>query len=493
VRGHDGPRDGQPEPAPRPLGLLAATIEGLEDLLALRGWDPRAFVGHADADRLALTRDVDTDGAARRRVPRRVLDEVGQHLVELHRVGGDLGELLGDLQLDPHVVELVAHPGEHGLGHLLDVGRHPPRDEGARTDPREIEDVADQPVQAVGLLEDGHQEFTLLGGVVHGRHVEQARDPRLDRRERRPEVVGDRGEHRRAQLVGLGVQLGQAGAGIQPGAVQGDRSLARRRLEQLLLASRERPRTRGPLRRQRSQGNRRHHDGQDLARPPELDVLAPGDRAHLVAVEHYVDAAHSQPERVDQQPDELVEHAVWHVAGQQLARQQGQQTGLPLALGRAPALGRGVADDQTDHRRDGEEHDGGDHVAELLELEPLRRLLDPRQHHRGQQRRDDAGPDPAADRRYRDGKHEDRDPGSGTKIPGQDHQDRAADRRAESDREGADGDLIHPGVLAIRGHDGHATASFRPIRVPIRHVAVHGFFTPRSASFTPRLRPRPDP
>ena len=38
------------------------------------------------------------------------------------------------------------------------LGRH----EGSRADPREIEQVADEPVQPVGLLEDGRQELPAL-------------------------------------------------------------------------------------------------------------------------------------------------------------------------------------------------------------------------------------------------------------------------------------------------------------------------------------------
>ena len=196
--------------------------------------------------------------------------------------------------------------------------------------------LPDQPVQPVGLLEDRREELSLLRRVVHGRGVQQARHPRLDRRERRPQVVRDRGEHRRAQLVGLGVELGEPRARVEPGTVQRHRRLARRRLQELALAPRERTRARRPLGVSVPKGIVAIDDGHDLGRPAASSTPSRRAIALISCPSSMTGRCRiASPNGSSNTCDELVEHPVGDVAGQELARQEARAT-APRARARWP-------------------------------------------------------------------------------------------------------------------------------------------------------------
>ncbi len=319
-------------------------------------------------------------------------------------------------------------------------------------DAGEVEDVADEPIEPVGLLEDGRQQLALLVGVVNRGGVEQARHPRFDRSERGAKVVRDGGEHRGTQLIRLGVELGETGPGVQTRAVEGDRRLTSRGLQQLALALGERTALRGTLHRQRAEGNRGHHHRDDDRRPAGLEALARRTRRHLLPVKRHLHRAGGKTERLEQHVDKLVEDPVGNVARQQLGRQVGEQPRFPLANGRTPALGRGVADDEPDHRRDGEEDDRGDHVAELLELETHLRVLDDRHGERGDEGRGHAGPDAAGDGGDRHGQHEDGDRGTRPQVARQDGKQRSQETGPEPDRHGARGDPVDARIATLGDH-----------------------------------------
>ena len=88
-----------------------------------------------------------------------------------------------------------------------------------------VQQVADQGVEPVGVLLDGGQQVGLVGlGPLHV-GLPQAADAGLDRRQRRPQVMADRGEQRGAHPVALGQRLGLGRLGAQPFPVQGGRGL----------------------------------------------------------------------------------------------------------------------------------------------------------------------------------------------------------------------------------------------------------------------------
>ena len=83
-------------------------------------------------------------------------------------------EVGGDCVMD----EPGSHPRQDDLDDLIHRRLLACRREGAGPDPREVEQVADEPIQPVGLLEDRRQQLPFLFGIVEDRRVQQAGDAR---------------------------------------------------------------------------------------------------------------------------------------------------------------------------------------------------------------------------------------------------------------------------------------------------------------------------
>ena len=239
--------------------------------------------------------------ASRRRVPPGVLEQVREHLVELDGIHGRRPGASGGSSADHGV---LGEPGRirarttstiSSIAAGWRVGR-----ERARADPRQVEDVADQPVQAVRLLEDRREQLSLLRRVVVDGGVEEAGHARLDRRERRPQVVGDRREHRGAELVGLGVELCVPRARVQARAVERGGRLAGRRFEQELIVAGERPAAGRPLRDERADGSLARQERHGRSRPGLAICLGSGDGMEVRPVEGRVDLDPRERERLQQ-------------------------------------------------------------------------------------------------------------------------------------------------------------------------------------------------
>jgi hypothetical protein len=139
------PAVGLDEPAhdrqAEPGAVLAgtATVERLEDPLEPGGGDPRPPIDHADAHPAADLARADLDGLAAR-VAARVLEQVREHALELGGVRGDERQLAVERQVD------LAADGVGGRAHdLLDRAPVAARLGGARLEPREVEQLLDQP------------------------------------------------------------------------------------------------------------------------------------------------------------------------------------------------------------------------------------------------------------------------------------------------------------------------------------------------------------
>ena len=90
-----------------------------------------------------------------------------------------------------------------------------------------VEQVADQPVEPVGVLLDGGEQRLFVGLGPGHVGLAQAADAGLDRGQRRAQVVADRGEQRGPHPVALGQRLGLGGLGAQPFPVEGGGGLRR--------------------------------------------------------------------------------------------------------------------------------------------------------------------------------------------------------------------------------------------------------------------------
>ncbi len=155
-------------------------------------------------DLRALELRADLDRAAGRGVLRGVVEDVDQHLLDQHRIGVEqrhgrrdrhpqamrcqrLGELPGraadDLaQVDPVAVRLQRAVAEAG----------------------HVEQVLDEAIEPLALLEDGLQQLGAILARERGLAAGEAGGRADDRDQGRAQVVGDRGEQRRAQPLGLG-------------------------------------------------------------------------------------------------------------------------------------------------------------------------------------------------------------------------------------------------------------------------------------------------
>ena len=136
-------------------------------------------------------------------------------------------ERLGDVDVD--VGGSGAEARERGGDDLVDADRRQADVERAGLEPAHVEQVADERVEPVGLLVDRGEELASCLGRPVDVVLEQARHRRLDRRERRAQVVRDGGEERRAQLVGGGEAAGVGRLGLELArAASDDGELARR-------------------------------------------------------------------------------------------------------------------------------------------------------------------------------------------------------------------------------------------------------------------------
>ena len=108
--------------------------------------------------------------------------------------------LHGDLRLGAAVGVLADQPGR-GRGHPEEVDRHVAR--GAH--PAEVEELAEQPAQALALPDDqlGQQPVVGVGPGPAGQLLDRA----ADRGQRVADLVGQRGRQRRDRLEPLGPQV----------------------------------------------------------------------------------------------------------------------------------------------------------------------------------------------------------------------------------------------------------------------------------------------
>ena len=178
---------------------------------------------------------MDVDRRARRRVLGGVLQQVGerrggQPRIEPHRhVRIDLRPQLVPAQ---RVLDLVARRGD-------DLGRmRPPRfgGDGAGIDARHLEDILEQPGQALDL---GQDQIALFPAVLgrQRRRLEFAGGD-ADRGERRPQIVSERGEQRGLQLLALPRQLARLALLEKLRALDRDRDDAAERVERAGLDGR---------------------------------------------------------------------------------------------------------------------------------------------------------------------------------------------------------------------------------------------------------------
>ena len=205
-------------PRPGAAPALPSALERPEDALAVRRRHARPLVGHDDPRRLLVMADLDLDRRADRRVHGGVLHEVRDHPVDLCVIVRHQRDQARGIDGDRSGAECRTQPPDHRVDQLGEILGALVDRERVRLQPRDVEQIGDQARQVVGLLFDGRQELGAVVVAVRRVGLAQRRDARLDRRERRAEVVRDRAQQGRLQRVGLPSHLGLVGPlGAAPG------------------------------------------------------------------------------------------------------------------------------------------------------------------------------------------------------------------------------------------------------------------------------------
>ena len=364
---------------------------------------------------------------------------------------------------------------QHGLQDLVHRHRLLRRGERAGLEAGEVEQVAEETVEPVGLLQHRLQQVAALRVVVRGVVLEQTRDRRLDRRERRPQVVGDRGEQRGPRLVGLRVEPGHVHLRVEPGPLQRDRDLSRGRLEQPQVLAADRRLALGADHDQRPE-----HLAADVEGEPALlagrRVVTGLDDLVRAAPRPRPDLAPREVQRPEQRAGEVLQDPFEALAREDLGGQVAEQPRLALATGRPGPLLERPGDERTHDRRDHEERDQRDRVLGVGDAQRVQRLgeevVDAQQ---AEDRRDQPAPQTADRRGDDDAQQVDRDR---PELPPR-LQDEPETRRDRGREQGGP-------------HRPHLRGSPQPSRARSRLTLRlgYGFFTPWRDAFTRRLRMR---
>src|SRR5581483_11835474 len=180
--------------------------EPREDLRLLVGRDADAVVADDDTSTLAVALDADRHRAAGVGELHRVRDEVVEHLGDPRPVGAHRRRRV-DRDLDADAPVGGGRPRRLGraLGDVAEVDRSEGELDAPRLDLRDEQQILDERVQAVGAAPDD-VEVPLPGVAERVLLVEQHLEEARDRRERRPQLVRDRGDERVAHAVELAVR-----------------------------------------------------------------------------------------------------------------------------------------------------------------------------------------------------------------------------------------------------------------------------------------------
>jgi hypothetical protein len=164
MRLHQPARNRQPKAAaPWPRRLAGRRAEKRQEDLAERILrDTRAAVRDLDLQLVSGGADGDSNRRPVRCVLDGVLDQVGDHLIDLHVVELHRRQMLGHVQHQCVRRRNTTQAAGHFVQQRAEVVPALLRADAAGFDARKIKQIADEPVQAVGLVDDGPGELPAL-------------------------------------------------------------------------------------------------------------------------------------------------------------------------------------------------------------------------------------------------------------------------------------------------------------------------------------------
>ncbi len=183
---------------------IGATVEQLEDQLALVGRDPWARIGDRDLDlvlRSSAARRLHEDLGIGRAVPGGVLQQVRQRLGDECGVHLERGKVCCHDPAQSRRVERALDECSGFVDKVVGCERLALRLERARLEPPKVEHGGDKARQSVGLFLDGLEQVPACGfGEDDGRFSKIGHGD-LDRGERRAQVVRNGADQCRTPLV----------------------------------------------------------------------------------------------------------------------------------------------------------------------------------------------------------------------------------------------------------------------------------------------------
>ncbi len=197
-------------PSPEPAGPLPPRKNFSKTRSSVPGARPGPSSATSRTSVAASTRARDGNGGSSGGVLDRVVDDIHEHLLEQDAVQADERQVRGQSDLDGAVAEDAIEPGQGRADELLH--RLPLAVEGhrSRLEACHVEEVADEAVEALGLVEDGVLQLP-LSGLVEISGIEERARCAGDRGEGRPEVVGHRAEEGVSKPLALGRDAGLLG------------------------------------------------------------------------------------------------------------------------------------------------------------------------------------------------------------------------------------------------------------------------------------------
>ena len=236
----------RPRPAPPRVGAAhaVAAVEALEDALEILGRDARTLVVDLERHRAAARRGrrAQRDAPGPRRVAHRVLDEVHDDLVDALGVARDDAARRGaSIEKTTSVGRVQSRLARGALEHVAHRERADVERLLAGLQAREVEQLRHEPAEPARLREHRAQRL----GVGLADAVDDVLEHRLQRADRRAQLVGDVRDEVAAQAVGLG-ELG--GHAVERARELADLVVGRHRHLAAVLAARHRASRRRPSR-----------------------------------------------------------------------------------------------------------------------------------------------------------------------------------------------------------------------------------------------------
>ena len=258
----------RPGPAARPGGVAA--VELLEDERLLAGREPRPAIGDHHVHLAVLDGGRDLDRASLGRVLDGVVQNVDEHLLDEEGIEGHQRQVGGQVDVDTAIAETLLHADQRAADHLfqgLPVLSNP---DAAGLEPRHLEQVLHQAVQAVGLLVNRLRELASRRGVEARLLLDQSAGRAGDGRQRGAEIVGDGAEQGVPESLRLGAEVRLLSLVHQRHALDREGGLGGEGLEEMELLRR----CQGRLGRHRLDAEDSHR----AARGRQWEVQGPGTR-----------------------------------------------------------------------------------------------------------------------------------------------------------------------------------------------------------------------